>query len=296
MLLLQALVLALVQGLAGFLPVSASGHQRGVVYLAAWDPAGPGFQLALYLGALAAVVLYFRDDLWFLLSGVLALGGTREIDRARARRSAGLLALASLPGLAAGWWFEPPLPVDLAPERVVAGALYGTAVVLVVAELLHRRRRAAELGVPPGRLSRREAREDSGRDEGTLTVVDAATVGVLQAASVVPGLSRTAVTITGGMGRGLSRAGATRLSLLLSIPMLAGGAVSQYARLDQAPAVTAPFTALHLGLAVVVTAGTGYVAIRLLLRLVKADDLLGFARWVALFATLLLIASFLVIG
>ena len=295
-LLLQALVLALVQGLATFLPVSASGHQEGVVYLAAWDPAGPGFQLALYLGALAAVVLYFRADLWFLVTGTFAIGRTREVDQERARRTVVLLVLASLPGLAAGWWFEPPLFPEFPAERVVAVALYATALLLVAAELLHRRRRADELAVPVNRLSRSEAREDSGRHEGTVGVADALTVGLFQAASIVPGLSRTAVTIVGGMGRGLSRTGATRLSLLLSIPMLAGGALAQYGRLDEAPAGTAPFTGLHVAVAVVTTAAVGYWAIRLLLRLVATDDLLGFARWVALFATLLLIASFLVLG
>jgi undecaprenyl-diphosphatase len=295
-LLLQALVLALVQGLATFLPVSASGHQQGVVYLAAWDPAGPGFQLALSLGALAAVVLYFRADLWFLVSGTLAIGRARAIDQERARRTVVLLALASLPGLAAGWWFEPPLFPEFPAERVVAGALYATALLLVAAELLHRRRRAKDLAVPVGRLSRPEAREDTGRHEGTVGVADAVTVGLLQVASIVPGLSRTAVTIAGGMGRGLSRTGATRLSLLLSIPMLAGAALAQYGRLDEAPAGTAPFTGLHVAVAAVVTAAAGYWAIRLLLRLVATEDLLGFARWVALFATLLLIASFLVLG
>ena len=295
-LLLQALVLALVQGLATFLPVSASGHQEGVVYLAAWDPAGPDVQLALSLGALAAVVLYFRADLWFLITGTLAIGGAREVDQERARRTVVLLVLASLPGLAAGWWFEPPLFPEFPAERVAAGALYATALLLVAAELVHRRRRAAELAVPAGRLARSDAREDTGRHEGTVGVADALTVGLVQVAAIVPGLSRTAVTIAGGMGRGLSRTGATRLSLLLSIPMLAGAALSQYVRLDEAPAGTVSFTGVHLAVAVVTTAGAGYWAIRLLLRLVATEDLLGFARWVALFATLVLIASYLVLG
>lgn len=296
MLLLQALVLALVHAVASVLPVSASGHREGVLYLAAWDPGGAGFGLALALGTLAAVVLYFRGDLWFLVTGALAIGPVPEADQARARRTVGLLALASVPGLAAGWWFEPPLLDGVAPERLVAGALYVTALLLVAAEWFLRRRRAEELGQRTSDLSRAERRRDHGRHEGTLTALDAGSVGVLQALAVVPGLSRTAVTIAAGMGRGLSRTGATRLSLLLSIPMLAGLAAARYAQLGEVQGATAPFTGLHIALGAAVTAAAGYWAIRFLLRLVASDDLLGFARWVALFATLVLFASYLVIG
>ena len=295
-LLVQALVLALVQGLASILPVSASGHREGVLYLAAWDPAGPGFQLALLLGTLTAVLLYFRGDLWFLVRGALAIGGAREIDRARARRTVGLLALASVPGLAAGWWFEPPVLDEVAPERLIAGALYVTALLLVGAELLHRRRLAGEHGVRTRDLSRARRRADAGRDEGTTTTTDALSVGLLQALAVVPGVSRTAVTVAAGMGRGLSRAGATRLSLLLSIPMLAGGATARANELGEHVGVTAPVDPLHMTLGTLLAAVSAYWAIRFLLRMVQSEDLLGFARWVALFATLVLFASFLVIG
>lgn len=296
MLFLQALVLALVEGLASFLPVSASGHREGVVYLAAWDPAGPGFQLAVTAGALAAVLLYFRGDLWFLVSGALALGGAGEADQARARRALGLLALASVPGLAAGWWFEPPVLDDVAPERLIAGALYVTALLLAGAELLHRRRRAGELRLRARDLSRAQRRADVGRHEGTATVPDAVGIGVVQALAVVPGLSRTALTIAAGMGRGLSRAGATRLSLLLSIPVLAGATASRATELGEDGAVAAALGPLHVTLGALVATAAGSWAIRLLLRLVQSEDLLGFARWVALFATLVLFASFFVLG
>ena len=297
MLLLQALVLALVQGLASILPVSASGHTEGVRYLAAWDPAGPGFELAVTLGTLAGVVLYFRGDLWFLLAGALAIGRVEARDRARARRTVGLLALASVPGLLAGWWLDPPPALaEVSPERLVAGALYATALALLAGEWAHRRRRARELGRRPRELSRSERREDGGRHEGTTTSLDAGAVGLLQALAVIPGLSRTAVTIAAGMGRGMSRSGATRLSLLLAIPMLAGAAVAQYRRMGQETVATAPFGGLEMTVGAVVAAGAAYWALRVLLRLVQADDLLGFARWVALLATLLLFASFLVIG
>lgn len=296
MLLLQALVLALVRGLASVLPVSASGHREGVLYLAAWDPAGPGFELAVTLGTLAAVVLYFRGDLWFLLTGALALDRTRDIDRERARRTIGLLALASVPGLAVGWWVEPPVVDELAPERLVAAALYVTALLLLAAEWSHRRRRATELGLRVGDLTRQQRREDAGRHEGTVGVADAATVGLLQALAVVPGLSRTAVTVAAGMGRGLSRVGAVRLSLLLSMPVLAGAAVAQVARLGEDAAGTTSPGALEVVVGAGVAMAAASWAIRFLLRLVRADDLLGFARWVALFATLVVFASYLVIG
>lgn len=295
-LLVQAVVLALAQGVATFLPVSASGHREGVAYLAAWEGGDAGFELALHLGTLAAVLLYFRADLRYLASGVLALGRTGPSERAHARRTVGLLVVGSVPALLAGWWIEPPLTAALTPERLLAGALYVTALLLAATEWRLRRRRAAETGTTVRALSPAQRRVDTGRHEGTATVPDVLVVGLAQALAVVPGLSRTAVTIAGGAARGLSRAGATRLSLLLSVPVLAGAALGTVGELGRSTAGTAPFGAAHLVAAGLVTAVAGYGAIRFLLRLVEHEDLLGFARWVALFATLILFASLFAIG
>ncbi len=296
MLIVQALVLALVQGLAGILPVSGSGHREGVLYLAAWERGGPAFELAVSLGMLVALVAYFRGDLSYLVTRALALGGAGTDEQAHARRTVALLAVASLPVAVAAWWFDPPLTAAWAPERLVAVALYATALLLVGAELARRRRVAAELGRAPRDFSRRELRADSGRHEGTTTLADATGVGFAQALAVVPGLSRTGAAIAAGMALGLSRTGATRLALLLSLPVVAGTVLARAGELGEQPAGTAPFDTLHLAIGFLVAAGGTWWAIRFLLRLVQTDDLLGFARWVALFATLVLFASYLVIG
>jgi undecaprenyl-diphosphatase len=295
-LLIQAVVLALIQGIASFLPVSASGHRDGVLYLAAWEPGSAAFQAVVHLGALAAVVLYFRGDLAFLVTRSLTAGHSTDAERRLARRTVGLLAIASVPALVVGWWFTPTLLPDIAHERQVAAMLYLTALLLVGAEALRRRRVAVERGVAPGDLTREEGRADPGRHEGTTTVGDAISIGLVQALAVLPGLSRTGATIAAGMALGLSRAGAARLSLLLSIPVLAGATIAELSRVGTEQAGTAPFTRLHLVVALLVAVASGYWAIRFLLRLVNTQDLLGFARWLALFATLLLFASYLVIG
>jgi undecaprenyl-diphosphatase len=292
----QAVVLALVQGLAGILPVSGSGHREGVLYLAAWEGGDPAFELSLYLGTLVALVAYFRGDLAYLVTRTLAIGGPADVEQAHARRTVTLLVVASVPAGLAAWWFEPPLTTAWAQERVVAIALYATALALVGAEWLRRRRVATELGCEPGDLSRTQRRADTGRDEGTTTFGDAAGVGVAQALAVVPGISRTGMTIAAGMALGLSRTGAARLALLLSIPVVAGAVLGRVGDLGASPTGTAPFGAPHQLVGFLVAAGSAYWAIRFLLRLVQTDDLLGFARWVALFATLILFASFLVIG
>lgn len=296
MLFLQAVVLALVQGLAGILPVSGSGHREGVIYLAAWEGGDPAFELSLYLGTLVALVAYFRGDLAYLVTRALALGGPSEREQAHARRTVVLLIVASLPIAVAAWWFEPPLTTAWAQERVVALALYATALVLVGAEWLRRRRVAAEPGRDPGEMSARQRRADTGRDEGTTRFGDAAGIGVAQALAIVPGLSRTGMTIAAGMALGLSRTGAARLAMLLSVPVVAGATLGRVRDLGASPAGTAPFGALHQVAGFLVAAGSAYWAIRFLLRMVQTDNLLGFARWVALFATLVLFASFLVIG
>lgn len=296
MLFVQAVVLALVEGLAGILPVSGSGHRAGVLYLAAWERGEPAFELSLSLGTLAALVLYFRGDLAFLATRALGLGDADEPEQAHARRTIGLLAVASVPIAVSAWWFDPPLTTALAHERLVALALYATALLLVAAEWHHRRRVAAESGCAVGDLSRRQRRADTGRHEGTTSVGDATGLGLAQAAAVVPGLSRTGLVIATGMALGLSRTGAARLSLLLSIPVVAGTVVARLSDLGSSGAGTVAFGTGYRLLGFMIAAAGASWAIRFLLRLVQAEDLLGFARWVAVFATLILFASFLVIG
>ena len=209
----QAIVLGIVQGLTEFLPVSSSAHLLVVPWLLGWDSPGLAFDAALHLGTLAAVLVYFWRD---LLAMALAL--PRAIRRPYAvlrsddptdvmPRLALLIALGTVPGLIAGVLGEGAIdalyhPAGVAPDRVIVAI----AVVLIALALLLL---AAE----------RTARHV--RSMASLTVNDAAIIGLAQALALIPGVSRSGATITFGLFRGLTRADAARFSFLLGAPIVA---------------------------------------------------------------------------
>ncbi len=209
----QAIVLGIVQGLTEFLPVSSSAHLLVVPWLLGWESPGLAFDAALHLGTLAAVLVYFWRD---LLAMALALPRAIRQPSAILRsdepddvmpRLALLIALGTVPGLIAGLVGGGAIdavyhPDGVAADRViimVAVAMIALALLLLVAE-----RTAQHV-----------------RGMASLTVRDAAIIGLAQALALIPGVSRSGATITAGLFRGLTRADAARFSFLLGAPIVA---------------------------------------------------------------------------
>lgn len=190
--LILILLLALVQGLTEFLPVSSSAH-----LILAGDALGAGqdlaFDVAAHLGTLVAVVVYFRRELAGFAAAALRGGAPRE------RRLAGLIALATLPAAAAGFAFHDQIAVELRSARLIAATTVGFGVLLWVSDRF---------------------RSES-RDEYALAWRGALGVGMAQALALVPGVSRSGITMTAALFLGLSRQAAARFSFLLAIPVLA---------------------------------------------------------------------------
>ncbi|MTV25134.1 undecaprenyl-diphosphate phosphatase [Nitriliruptoraceae bacterium ZYF776] len=292
MLLFQAIVLGVLQGLTEFLPVSSSGHLQGVPYLLGWQSGSLSFDVMVHAGTLVAVLAYFRQDLWYLATRSVGVGVVEEGEARRARFVVGLLAVGTLPAAAIGYAFEDVFEAAFASPRLVALFLFGTAGLLVFAEQLRRRRAAASLGVAPKDLDGPQRDLDPGRREDTIRVRDVAAIGFAQALAIFPGISRSGATIAAGMILGLSRAAAARFSFLLSIPIILGATVFKLPDLGTVEPDTLPFGGLEIAAGVLAATISGYWAIRFLLKLVQTDDLLGFARYVAGFATLLFLATF----
>jgi undecaprenyl-diphosphatase len=293
-LLIQAVVLGLLQGLTEFLPVSSSGHLQGVPYLLGWETGSLTFDVMVHGGTLLAVLAYFREDLWYLATRSVGIGVVEPGEQRRALGVVGLLALGTLPAAAAGILFEDTFEAAFASPRVVAGFLYLTAALLVTAELLRRRRAAAELDKATGELVGAERDLDTGRREDTITARDVLVIGTAQALAIFPGVSRSGATIVAGMTMGLSRAASARFSFLLSVPIILGATLSRVPRLGDVEPGTLPFGPLEITAGVLAAGLSGYWAIRFLLRLVQTDDLFGFARYVGVFATLLLAGTFMI--
>jgi undecaprenyl-diphosphatase len=260
----QAVVMGAVQGLTEFVPVSSSAHLIIVPFLFRWPIPDLAFDVAVHLGTALAVVAYFRRDLWRLLVGTVRTVGRRgDPDDSHQARMVVLLAIGSVPAAVAGFFLESLFEdlfttsedVDRIGAALVAVFLLVTAVLLLAAEAVYRRRAA------------------TARDVRTISVWDALVVGVFQALAIAPGISRSGATIAAGLFRGLTREGAARFSFLLSLPAILGAAIVSLPDL--------PPDADWVGMAVGAAAAavTGFAAIAFLLRYLRTRTLRPFAAY-----------------
>lgn len=208
---LQILLLALVQGLTEFLPISSSAHLILPSQLLGWADQGMAFDVAVHVGTLVAVVWYFRRDLWHLARGSLAACHARQSNEA-SRLSLALL-VGSLPAIVVGFcaddWIEGHLRSGfvIAMATIIFGLLLGLA----------------------------DRRSVGQRDLAQITLMTAFLVGLAQALALIPGTSRSGVTMTAALFLGLSRTASAQFSFLLSIPIIAGAGLLQTLKVLENP-------------------------------------------------------------
>ena len=194
---LQALFLALIQGLTEFLPVSSSAHLILPSQLLGWPDQGLAFDVAVHAGTLVAVMVYYRESLTSLLMGLLGSGDNVSLRR----REVSALLIATLPAVGIG----------IAFSDVIDQYLRGIGVIATTTLLF-----GLLLGVS---YSYRAA----GADEQPISRLDhALVIGLAQALALIPGTSRSGVTITASLFLGYNLATAARFSFLMSIPVIAG--------------------------------------------------------------------------
>ncbi|GAA4737579.1 undecaprenyl-diphosphate phosphatase [Amnibacterium soli] len=265
---LQAVVLGVVEGLTEFLPVSSTGHLTIVERLLGLrvDDAGvTAFTAIIQVGAIVAVIIYFRSDIVRLIGAWV-----RGLLHAEARgsqdwRTAWAVIIGTIPIGIVGLLGRHLVSGPLRSLWVVAAALIGWSVVMLVAE----------------RLGRQD------RGERDVTVRDAVVIGLVQCAALVPGVSRSGATISAGLLRGLDRVAATRFAFLLSIPALiaAGGFEATTAAGDVADSVGWGPTVL----ATLVSLVVGYASIAWLLRLVARRSIAVFVWYRVALAIVLIV-------
>ena len=191
---LQIIVLALIQGISEFLPVSSSAHLILVGQFATWSDQGLAFDAAVHVGTLSAVVVYFRADLIALARAGLDRNG----DPLQRRLLAGL-AIATLPALVAGALAAGFIEIWLRSPLVIAATTIGFGLMLWLADRFGAGHRSLE----------------------SLNLGGALFIGLAQVLALVPGTSRSGITITAALALGLEREAAARYSFLLSIPIIA---------------------------------------------------------------------------
>jgi undecaprenyl-diphosphatase len=252
-LLIQAIVLGVVQGLTEFLPISSSGHLIIVPAVMGWrDPFidSLGFSVMLHLGTLVALVVYFRADWVRLLGAAIALVRTRAVAGDPDRRMAGLLVITVVPGAIAGVLLNDFFESKVREVGLVALMFVVGAAVLWLAERLGTRTKSME----------------------ELTVPATLGIGLAQALALVPGISRSGISISGGLLAGLNRESAARFSFLMSGPIIAGAVLFEARKLLAADSGLSAHPDLLI--AGVITAFiSGIAAIHLLLGYVRRRSL-----------------------
>lgn len=258
---LQIAVLAIIQGLTEFLPISSSAHLILVSRLSGWPDQGLVLDVAVHLGTLVAVVFYFRRELADMAGAILR--SPRTDAQAAARRLGLIVAVSSIPVLLAGWLIYDLVATFLRDVRVIAIATLFFGVLLWLADRWF--------------SAQRDMRELGWRD--------GLAIGLAQVLALIPGTSRSGVTIMMGRMLGFGADSAARFSFLLSIPVIgAAGAHGVYRLLSEGgPIVWQGFV-----LGVVLAAVAGWLCIAAFLALLQRVGLLPFIVYRLLLGVFLL--------
>lgn len=266
---IEAIIIGIIQGATEFLPISSSGHL--VLLPEVFHMTNPDLTLIglVHAGTLLAVLIYFRQDVWNIITAVLRGLSQRQPFTETDARLGWLIVVGSIPVGIVGLLFADFLEQIFSSPPTAAGFLLVTAVLLVVGE-----------------------RMLSGKKElAQMTWRDAVVVGLFQMVALLPGVSRSGSTIVGGLSRGLDRPTAARFSFLLGIPAILAAGLQ--AILEIFSANGRDFSTGVYVVSFIAAGITGYACIHWLLTWVKKHTLYGFAVYVALFSLIFLALSFL---
>ena len=240
MTILQAAILGLAQGLGEFLPISSSAHLVLIPWLLRWTDPGLTFDVALHVGTLVAVVIYFWKDWWKLI-----IKGFTDVRSVKGRLFWYLVA-ATVPGAIGGFLLEKKAETLFRSPMLIAMMLILMGILLYWAD-----------------------RRSSKKTEiSHMTFGTSLLIGISQVLAIIPGVSRSGITMTTGLMMGLTREGAVRFSFLLSTPIILGAAMVKLPGIISNPSlITLDFT---IGMAV--SCITGIASIGFLLRYVRTKD------------------------
>jgi undecaprenyl-diphosphatase len=240
----QALVLGILQGLAEFLPISSSAHLALAPWAFGWPEPGLAVDVALHVGTLVAVLVYFRDEWIRLIVAALSIVRTQRIETVEQRRVI-FLIVATIPGGIAGVLLNDYAESTFRSPALIASSL---AIMGVVLWLVDRMR-------------------PDNRPLDSIRWSDAILIGVAQAFAILPGVSRSGATITAGRALALDRASAATFSFLMSMPIIAAAAVFKVPHLLRSGGASLP-----LLVGVLASAISGWLAIAIVMRYVRSHS------------------------
>ena len=243
--LLQSLILGAVQGITEFFPISSTAHLVLMPWFFSWTDQGLPFNVALHMGSLIAIIYYFWRD-WVLIIREFVVSVLNRSFNGRPNGRTGLyLIIATIPGALSGVLFEQYAAGVLRNPLSIAFTLSFFGVLLY--------------------FSDRTSKQN--KEVGEMNLVDCIVIGLSQALAIIPGVSRSGVTITGAMFRNFNREEAARFSFLLSAPLIAGAGVFEARQLEPSAVMSTPFIA-----GVVASAVFAFLAIKFLLHFVRKSS------------------------
>lgn len=263
---LQAIVLGIIQGLTEFLPISSSGHLRISAAFFGWDDPGAAFTAVSQIGTEAAVLIYFRKDLWKIASTWLRALRDPALRATTEARMGWYLIAATIPIVILGVTFK---------DQIETGArnlyLIGTLLIVFALVLMWADRRA--------RLY---------RDVDELSFRDGVLIGLAQSLALVPGVSRSGATITAGLLLGLRRPAAARFAFLLAVPSVVGAGLFELLSIITGGEEAGHDPIGYALLAMVVAFVVGYATIAWLLRWLTRHTLEVFVGYRIVLGTVVL--------
>ncbi len=267
MTLLQSLILGIIQGLTEFLPISSSAHLVLVPYLLGWkipEVQVFPFSVLVQIGTLVAVILYFWNDLWVIVRGFIKALVDRKPFEGEPARLGWYLILATIPAGIAGVLIKDQVEAAFNSPTTTALFLLVTAAILILAEVVGKRTRTLS----------------------EIKWLDALWIGIFQALSLFPGISRSGSTIAGGMTRNIDRPSAARFSFLMSIPVMIGAGLVSIKDVLEVPNLSEFLPVLLVG--VLSALLVGYLSIHWLLKFLGKRPLYVFAVYCVIFALVVL--------
>jgi undecaprenyl-diphosphatase len=250
--LLHAALLGVVQGLTEFLPVSSSAHLILARAFFGWETDGAfgiAFDVACHVGTLLAVLAFFRADLLRMVTALpRTLGPSNDPDARRVR----LIAIGTIPIVIVGALWSDAVDVVRTPQVAATALLVGAALLLAIERM--------------GR---------AGRGEEALTPLGALAIGIAQSVALIPGVSRSGITIATGMALGLRREAAARFTFLMSIPAILAAAAKE--ALELRHAALAPGDGLLFLVGLATSAVVGYLTVKYFIRFLAGHRLDVFA-------------------
>lgn len=261
---LQAIIFGIIQGLTEFIPISSTAHLRVIPALLGWADKGAAFTAVIQIGTLLATFVYFRSDIADLLSGFFRALKNKTYFKDTYFRLFMLLMLGTIPVAVFGLLFKHFIKGEARGLYVIAGSLIFFAILLYIAEKVASKKKSLE----------------------EVTVRDGTVIGFFQALALIPGASRSGVTITAGLFTGLKRDTAARYSFLLSIPAIT---LSGLYELYDERANLLNESYISLIVATVVAGIVGYYSIAFLLKFLKTKSNLVFVIYRIVIAIIIII-------